>query len=91
MQLLSNGRLFPNVGPGKEKDLSPKVFLFVVGTRRVKLLEDERADERVCIYAVILTDTWDHLQKGSNDTEMRPSCTESYITLDASKGNREQE
>ena len=34
------------------------------------------ADERVCIYAVILTDTWDHLQKGSNDTEMRP-CPES--------------
>ena len=65
MQQMSNGRLFPNVGPGKEKDLSPKVFLFVVGTRRVKLLEDERADERVCIYAVILTDTWDHRQKES--------------------------
>ena len=32
------------------------------------------ADERVCIYPVILTDTWDQLQKGSTDTEMRP-CT----------------
>ena len=30
------------------------------------------------IYAVILTDTWDHLQKASNDTEMRP-CPESYM------------
>ena len=47
------------------------------------------ADERVCIYALILTDTWDHLQKGSNDTEMRP-CTESYMILEASEGNREQ-
>ena len=25
----------------------------------------------IYIYAVILTDTWDHLQKGSNDTGMR--------------------
>ena len=24
------------------------------------------ADGRVCIYAVVLTDTWDHLQNGSN-------------------------
>ena len=49
-------------------------------------------DERVYIYiyAVILTDTWDHLQKGSNDTVMRP-CTEIYIILEASEGNREQE
>ena len=45
-------------------------------------------DERVCIYAVILTDTWDHLQKGSKDTEMRP-FTESYTILEANEGNRE--
>ena len=48
------------------------------------------SDERVCIYAVILTDTRDQLQKGSNDTEMRP-YTESYTTQEASKGYREQE
>ena len=48
------------------------------------------ADERVCIYAVLLTDTWDHLQKWSNDTEMRP-CTESYVILESNEGNREQE
>ena len=47
------------------------------------------ADERVWIYAVILTDTWDHLKKASNDTEMRP-CTEYYMILEASEGNREQ-
>ena len=47
------------------------------------------ADERVCIYAVILTDTWDHLQKGSKDTEMRP-FTESYTILEANERNREQ-
>ena len=49
------------------------------------------ANERVCVYAVILTDTWDHLQKGSNDTEMRLSCTESYMILEANEGTREQE
>ena len=48
------------------------------------------ADERVCNYAVILTNTWDHLQKGSNDTEMRP-CSESCMILEANGGNREQE
>ena len=48
------------------------------------------AGEGNCIYAIILTDTWDRLQKGSNDTEMRP-YTESYTTLEASKGYREQE
>ena len=48
------------------------------------------ADERVCIYAVILTDTLDHLQKENNDTEMR-TCTESYIIPEVNKGNREQE
>ena len=47
------------------------------------------ADEKVCIYAVILTDTRDQLQKGSNDTEMR-LCTESYMILEASEGNREE-
>ena len=29
------------MGPVKEKDLSPKVFLFVVGTRSAKLSENE--------------------------------------------------
>ena len=48
------------------------------------------AGEGNCIYAIILTDTWDRLQKGSNDTEMRP-YTESYTTQEASKGYREQE
>ena len=28
------------------------------------------ADEKMCICAVILTDTWDHRQKGSNNTEI---------------------
>ena len=42
------------------------------------------ADERVYTYAVILTDTWDHLQKRSNDTELRP-CTESYMILEANE------
>ena len=46
------------------------------------------ADERVCLYAVILTDAWEHLQKGSNDTEMRP-CTKSYVILEANEGNRD--
>ena len=48
------------------------------------------AGEGNCIYAIILTDTWDRLQKGSNDTEMRP-CTESYMILEANEGNRGQE
>ena len=48
------------------------------------------ADEGVCIYAVILTNTWDHLQKGSNDTETRP-CTECDMMLEATEGTREQE
>ena len=69
----------------REKDLSPKVFLFVVGTQKMS-----EADERVCIYAVILTKTWDHLQKGINDTEMR-LCTESYTILEANDENSEQE
>ena len=43
--------------------------------------------ERVCIYAVILTDTPDQLQKGSNDTEMRP-CTDSYMMPEANEGTR---
>ena len=47
------------------------------------------ADEKVCIYAVILTDTWDHFQKVNNDTDMRP-CTKSYMILGANEGNREQ-
>ena len=46
------------------------------------------ADERVCLYAVILTDAWEHLQKGSNDTETRP-CTKSYVILEANEGNRD--
>ena len=48
------------------------------------------ANERVCVYAVILTDTWDHVQKWSNETELRP-CAESYMILEASEGTREQE
>ena len=43
MERMSNGRLFQFVGPKKEKDLSPKVFLFVAGTRSMKLSEDERS------------------------------------------------
>ena len=31
MERVSKGRLFHTVGPVKEKDLSPKVFLFVAG------------------------------------------------------------
>ena len=40
------------------------------------------ADERVCIYAVILTDTWDLLRQGNSDTEMKP-YTQSYMILKA--------
>ena len=47
------------------------------------------ADERVCIYAVILTDTWDHPKKGSHYTQ-RP-CTESYMIPEIKEGKREQE
>ena len=49
------------------------------------------ADKSLYIYAAIVTDTWDHLQKGSNDTEMRLSCTETYMILEANEGTREQE
>ena len=49
-----------------------------------------KADERVCNYAVILTDTWVYLQKRSNDTEMRPSA-EFYTILEANEGNKEHE
>ena len=38
---MSNGRLFQTVGPVKEKDLSPKIVLFVVGTQSMKLSQDE--------------------------------------------------
>ena len=31
------------------------------------------------MYAAILTDTWDHLQKGSDDTEMRPDLVTNPI------------
>ena len=41
MEQISNRRLFQTMGPVKEKDLSPKVFLFVVGTRSAKLSENE--------------------------------------------------
>ena len=43
MERMSHGRLLQTVGPVKEKDLSLKVFLFMVGTRSVKLSEDERS------------------------------------------------
>ena len=43
MERMSNGRLFQTVGPVKEKVLFPNIFLFVVGTRNVKLSEDERS------------------------------------------------
>ena len=43
MERMSNGRLFQTAGPVKEKELSLKVFLFVVGTRSVKLSKDERS------------------------------------------------
>ena len=67
---MSNRRLFQTVGPVKEKNLSPKVFLFVVGTPSVKLSEDKPSWwGGVYLNAVILTDTSDHLQKGSNNTE----------------------
>ena len=45
MERLATGKLFQTVGPLKEIDLSPKVFLFVVGTRSVKLSEDERSGQ----------------------------------------------
>ena len=38
---MSKGTLFQTVGPVKEKNLSPEVFLFVVGTVSVKLSDDE--------------------------------------------------
>ena len=88
MGWMSNGRLFQTVGPVKEKDLSPKVCLWLAH-EVLSCQEMSEAAERVCIYAVILTDTWDHFQKRSNDTEMRP-CTESYVILAANEGNREQ-
>ena len=40
---ISNERLFQTVVPVKKQDLSLKVLLFVVGTRSVKLSEDERS------------------------------------------------
>ena len=43
MERMSNRRLFQTVGPVKEKNLSLKVFLFVVGTQGMKLSEDERS------------------------------------------------
>ena len=43
MKRMSKGIPFQTVGPMKEKDLSPKVFLCVVCTQRVKLSEDEGA------------------------------------------------
>ena len=48
-----------------------------------------KADERVCIYTIILTDTWDHIQKRTKDTEMVP-CTESVMILEANEENREK-
>ena len=42
MERMSKGRLFQTVGSVKDDDLSPKVFLFVVGTRSVKLSKGER-------------------------------------------------
>ena len=47
------------------------------------------ADERVCIFAKIMTDTWDHLHKESNDTETSPFAG-SYMILEVSERNREQ-
>ena len=46
-------------------------------------------DIRVCIYAVILKNIWNHHKKWQNDTEIR-ACTESYTILEAKGGNREQ-
>ena len=43
MERMSNGRLLETVGPMKEKDLCPKVFLFVDDKQRVKLSDDERS------------------------------------------------
>ena len=43
MEPMSKGRLFQTVGPVKEKDLSPKVFLLLDGTGSLKLSEDERS------------------------------------------------
>ena len=43
------------------------------------------ADGRVCIYAVFLTDTWDHHQKGSNDTKIRP-CIELFMRSEVNIG-----
>ena len=41
MERMSKRRLFQTVGPVEEKDLSPKGFLFVVGTESTTLSEDE--------------------------------------------------
>ena len=37
------GETVPDCGVSEGEDLSPKDFLFVVGTRSVKLSEDERS------------------------------------------------
>ena len=50
MERISQGRLFQTVGPVTEK--------FVVGTRSLKLSEDDQR-WREGVYAVILTDTWE--------------------------------
>ena len=48
------------------------------------------ADERVCIYAVTLTDSWDRLKKESNGRWWGPRADSNMILL-ANEGNREQE
>ena len=53
MEQVSNGRLSQTVETVKEKGLSPKVFLFEVGTRRVKLSEHKRSS-RECVSQIAL-------------------------------------
>ena len=59
MEQMSKGRPFKTVGPVKEKDLSPKVILFLVGTRRAKLSEDERS-RREGVYICSNSDRYYH-------------------------------
>ena len=77
-------------GQWRRRTFLRKSFRLLLAHKAWSCQKMSEAGKRVCIYAVILTDTWDHLQKGSNDTEMRLSCTESYMILEASEGNREQ-
>ena len=87
MEWMSNGRLFQTVGLMKHQDLSPSLSVCRWKCRNYQIRSED--DIRVCIYAAILKDIWNHHQKWQKDIETRP-CTESYTILEANGGNREQ-